>query len=53
MIGSRDPLQNARVAERIERDALGELAVPAPAYYGIHTVRRSGIFRLPAYRSAR
>jgi aspartate ammonia-lyase len=43
-VGSRDPLHSARVAERIERDALGELAVPAPAYYGIHTVRALGNF---------
>ena len=26
-------------AQRLERDSLGELAVPAAAYYGIHTAR--------------
>jgi aspartate ammonia-lyase len=31
---------------RIERDLLGELAVPAQAYYGIHTVRALANFRV-------
>jgi len=33
---------------RLERDSLGELAVPAPAYYGIHTQRALENFPISA-----
>ncbi|MUM77767.1 aspartate ammonia-lyase [Pseudodesulfovibrio sp. F-1] len=35
---------------RTERDALGELAVPSDAYYGIHTLRAVRNFPLSGYR---
>jgi len=35
---------------RTERDALGELAVPADAYYGIHTLRAMRNFPFSGYR---
>ncbi|QBS43444.1 aspartate ammonia-lyase [Nocardia sp. CS682] len=34
------------VATRIEKDSLGELAVPAAAYYGVHTARAMANFRV-------
>jgi aspartate ammonia-lyase len=37
--GERPPSEDAACATRIERDALGELALPADALYGIHTAR--------------
>ena len=36
--------------ERIERDFLGELALPAQAYWGIHTERARRNFPLSGYR---
>jgi aspartate ammonia-lyase len=36
--------------ERIERDALGEVRVPADAYYGAETVRAAGNFRISGRR---
>jgi len=35
---------------RIERDALGEVPVPAEAYWGIHTERARGTFSLSGHR---
>lgn len=42
----------ARVKTRKERDALGELRVPASAYYGIQTMRAAGNFPVSGLRQA-
>ncbi|SNR87117.1 aspartate ammonia-lyase [Desulfurobacterium atlanticum] len=35
---------------RIEKDFLGEVKIPAERYYGIHTARSAGNFRLSGYK---
>ena len=40
--------QGAGGSARLEQDSLGELAVPAPAYYGIHTQRALENFPISA-----
>ncbi|RPJ55401.1 MAG: aspartate ammonia-lyase, partial [Dehalococcoidia bacterium] len=38
-------------AYRTERDFLGEMQVPADAYYGIHTVRAANNFPVSQFRT--
>lgn len=38
------------MTDRLEKDLLGELPVPADAYYGIHTVRAMANFAVTGYR---
>jgi aspartate ammonia-lyase len=37
---------NARMKTRLEHDLLGDLEIPADAYYGIHTLRAAENFRI-------
>ncbi|HKY73553.1 MAG TPA: class II fumarate hydratase [Nitrospira sp.] len=47
------PEKPAPVATRIERDTMGELAVPAHAYYGVQTARAIENFPISALRMPR
>lgn len=43
-------MTNQNSATRRERDALGELEIPATAYYGIHALRAANNFPFTGYR---
>ena len=47
------PEQTARTSTRIERDTMGELAVPADAYYGVQTARAIENFPISSLRMPR
>ena len=47
------PERSAPVDSRIERDTMGELAVPAAAYYGVQTARAIENFPISSLRMPR
>lgn len=52
-ISSQSPINTAqsnRVAPRVEKDSLGELQVPADAYYGVQTARAIANFPISGLR---